>query len=63
MKEVIEMTQTLLEMGTDTYMKCKYMLLSVSQGEPKMKAFFEVLFERTDRKRPMLIGMKEGGAE
>ncbi len=63
MKEIMEMTQTLLGMGTDTYTKCKCMVLAVSRKEPKMKAFFEILFERTDRKRPLLIGMKEGGLE
>lgn len=30
MKEIIEMIQILLEMGTDTYTECKYILLSVS---------------------------------
>ncbi len=63
MKEIIEMIQALLGMGTETYMKCKYTILAVSRKEPKMKAFFEILFERTDRKRALLIGMKEGGLE
>lgn len=58
MKEIVEMAQILMGMGTDTYLKCKYVFLAASRGEPKMKAFFEILFGRIDRKRPLLIGMK-----
>lgn len=61
MKEVIEMTQTLLEMGTDTYMECKYMFLSLGQGCKNARAFYEMLFEMTDRKRPLLIETKKDG--
>lgn len=61
MKEVIGMIQALLGMGTDTYMKCKYASLAAGREKPETKAFFEVLFEITDRKRPLHIEMKEGG--
>ena len=44
MKEVIEMKQVLLEIGTDTYLKCKYMFLTSSREEPTVNAFFKVLF-------------------
>ncbi len=60
MKEVIEMAKTLLEMGTDTYTKCKYILLSVSAGHQGTHDFISKLFEVTDRRRPPLIEMKKG---
>jgi len=59
-KEVIEMTQILLEMGTDTYTKCKYILLSVSAGHQGTHNFINELFEYTDGHRPFLIEMKKG---
>lgn len=59
MKEIVEMTQTLLAMRTDTYMLCKYTLLLVSRDHPGTKKFVEKLFNFTDRKRPLLIGMQE----
>jgi len=63
MKEIIGMIQILPGMGTDTYLKCKYVLLASSMERPNVNAFFKVLFEVADRKRPLLIGMKKGGAE
>lgn len=60
MKEVIEMKQVLLEIGTDTYLKCKYMFLASSREEPTVNAFFKVLFGITDRERPLLIEMRGG---
>lgn len=62
MREVIEMAQILLEMSTDTYLKSKYTLLAVSSKHPEDKVFFDVLFDRIDKKRPLLITDKEGGA-
>lgn len=62
MREVIEMAQMLLDMGTDTYTKSKYALLAASSKHPGDKAFFEVLFDRIDKKRPLLIEDKRGGA-
>jgi len=62
MKEAIEMTQTLLEMRTDTYMMCKYMLLAVSMEHQETHNFMKTLFERIDKKRPLLIGIKKEGA-
>ena len=57
MKGIVEMVQVLMGMGTDTYAKCKYVLLAASVGEPKMKFFFEKLFGKIDRRKPLLIGM------
>lgn len=62
MKEVIEMACMLLEMGTDTYMKSKCVLLAASSEHPGDRHFFEVLFDRIDKKRPLLITDKKGGA-
>lgn len=62
MREVIEMAQILLEMGTDTYLKSKYTLLAISSKHPADRAFFDVLFDRIDKKRPLLITSKKGGA-
>lgn len=41
MKEIIEMEQNLLEMDTDTYMQCKYILLVVSKRSNSMNHFEE----------------------
>lgn len=62
MREVIEMAQILLEMGTDTHLKSKYMLLLESRERPGDGHFFEVLFDRVEKKRPLLIEDKRGGA-
>lgn len=59
MKEVVEMACMLLEMGTDTYMKSKYMLLAASREHPGDRHFFEVLFDRIEKKRPLLIAEKK----
>ena len=58
MKEVVEMACMLLEMGTDTYMKSKYMLLAASREHPGDRH----LFDRVEKKRPLLIEDKRGGA-
>lgn len=62
MKEIIEMIQVLLEMRTDTYLKCKYIFLAVSTEHQGTYDFISKLFEFTDKGRPPLIEMKEGGA-
>lgn len=56
------MTQILLELGTDTYIKCKHMFLAASLECPSTKAFLEMLFEKVDDKRPLFIEMKGGAA-
>ncbi len=60
MKEIMEMKQILLEISTDTYLKCKYMFLASSREYPAGNTFFKVLFGITDRERPLLIEMKGG---
>jgi hypothetical protein len=57
MKEVVEMTQVLLEMSTDTYLKCKYALIE----HKGTQNFINELFKFTDKRRPLLIEMKKGG--
>lgn len=61
MKEIMEMLQILHDMGTDTYLKCKYAMQAVSR-EDNTEDFVSKLFTVADRHRPALIGMKEGGA-
>ncbi len=56
-EEIIEMAQILQEMGTDTYMECKYTLLAVSAKRPNLAAFIRELFNVADRRRPLLICM------
>ena len=60
MKEIIEMVQILSEMGTDTYLKCRYIFLAVSTEHQGMHDFINKLFELTDKRRPRSIEMKEG---
>lgn len=62
MKEIIEMIQILLEMSTDTYLKCKYIFLAVSTEHQGTHNFINKLFELTDKRRPLSIEMKKGGA-
>lgn len=59
MKEVVEMACMLLEMGTDTYMKSKCMLLAACREYPGDRHFFEGLFDRVEKKRPLLIEDKK----
>lgn len=63
MKEVVEMAYMLLEMGTDTYMKSKCMLLAASREHPGDRHFFEVLFNSVEKKRPLPIEDKGGKQE
>lgn len=60
MTEIIEMVQVLLDMRTDTYLQCKYTMLAVSADNPNLADFTKRLFRLTDRRRPLLIGMKGG---
>ena len=63
MKETIGMIRILLEMSTDTYLKCKCIFLAVSTTEHQgMHDFINKLFELTDKRRPLSIEMKKGGA-
>lgn len=58
MKEVVEMACMLLEMGTDTYMKSKCMLLSASREHLGDRHFFEVLLNSVEKKRQLPIENK-----
>lgn len=60
MKEIIEMVQILLEMGTDTYLQCKYTMQAVSGDQERAEGFIEKLFCVVDGRRPLQIGMKGG---
>ena len=59
-QEIIDMVQILSEMGTDTYLKCRYVFLAVSTEHQGMHDFINKLFELTDKRRPQSIEMKEG---
>lgn len=63
MKEVVEMACMLLEMGTDTYMKSKCMLLSASREHLGDRHFFEVLLNSVEKKRQLPIENKGGKQE
>lgn len=60
MKEIIEMVQILSEMGTDTYLQCKYTMQAVSRNQKRTEDFIEKLFSVADSRRPLQIGMKGG---
>ncbi len=60
---VVEMVTTLLEMGSDTYMRCKMVLLSVSREYPKENKVMEVIFNYTDRHRRPLIGCADAAGK
>lgn len=62
MKEIIEMVQILSEMGTDTYLQCKYTMQAVSRDQKRVEDLIDGLFRITDSRRPLQIGMKKGGA-
>lgn len=57
-REIVEMAQILLEMGADAYAMSKYMILASCEERPKVRAFFESLFELVEKARPALIEMK-----
>lgn len=58
-EEIEEMLNILIEMGADTYLKYKLMILSVavSQGT---RNFFKDIFTVADKHRPLLLEMKGG---
>lgn len=51
----------LLEMETDTYIRCKYIII-LGCGLPERREFFEKLFSMISEYRPLLIETKEGVA-
>lgn len=51
------MVADLMEKGEDEYQKCKYVLLSQTTGNEKLKNFIRKLFDYTDKRRPLLICM------
>lgn len=57
MEEIIDTIQVLCEMGTDTYMECKYTLLVVSRQHPAVNDFMKELFRLADQRRPLIICM------
>lgn len=59
MKEIIEMVQILSEMGTGTYLQCKYTMQAVSRDQKRVEDFIDKLFRIADSRRPLQIGMKE----
>ena len=65
LKEIMEMPQILLSMGTETYTKCKYMFLASSMNYPRINAAFIKMFKFkiVDEQRALLIEMKEEGVE
>lgn len=56
-EEIVEMATILMEMDTDTYLRCKYMILSDAalRCKPGTVKFLNELFTVTDRKRPLLL--------
>ena len=62
MIEIIEMTTMLQRMDMDAYLQCKYTLQAVSRDQQREKDFIDKLFSVADSRRPLLIGMKGGGA-
>lgn len=59
MEEIKMMIQILSEMSTDSYLQCKYVLMAVSRERPRVEDFTKKLFNLTDRRRPLQIGIKE----
>ena len=59
-KEIQEMIDILTELGTERYTYFKYIILLSSKSSSKVNAFFERVFDFTDKNRPLLIEMKEG---
>lgn len=58
-EEIMEIAIILMEMSTDAYLKCKYMLLAEARatGQPSKIYFFERLFAFADSNRPLLLEM------
>ncbi len=58
--EIMEMIIILTKMSTDTYEKCKYVVLASAHSNALL--FFKNLFATVEKRRPKQIGMKEGAA-
>lgn len=58
-EETMEIATILMEMSTDAYLKCKYMLLAEARATalPDAIYFFERLFALADSNRPLLLEM------
>lgn len=58
-KELIEMTEILMEMPEEKYQECKREFLNTEFKSPMMKDFLRLLFVSIEKRRPELV---EGGA-
>lgn len=56
---IVEMVNILTGLSVDTYVKCKYIIMSSSRSSDS-KLLFAKIFEVTDRRRPKLLEMKGG---
>ncbi len=63
-EEIEEMATILMELGVDTYLKCKLMILANAKKHQPQETvdFFEKLFAITDERRPLLLEMRGGAA-
>lgn len=59
-EEIQEMIDILMKLGAERYTYFKYTILLSSKDSSKVNAFFEKVFDFTDKNRPLLIEMKEG---
>lgn len=59
-EEMIELIEILMEIGTERYEHFKYTILLSSKDNSNVNNFFVKVFEFTDKKRPLLLEMKEG---
>lgn len=57
-KEIQEMIDILMELGTERYTYFKYTILLSSKNNSKVNAFFEKVFDFTDKNRPLLLEIK-----
>lgn len=57
-KELLEMICILLDMDSETYEKCKYMILDQEKQSKSEIVIFKTLFRLVDKYRPMLLQMK-----
>lgn len=56
-KEIQEMMEILMEVGTDQYEQFKYTILLSSKGNSNVNNFFVRVFKLTDKRRPLLLEM------
>ncbi len=54
-----EMARELINAGEDVYQEIRLCLLAETANKAKMRNFVNKLFDYTDARRPLLIGMKE----